>query len=226
MRSVVRNPTPRCGCCQMPPRWCICAAQHDITCPLQIDLLSHPRELTRPSSTGNLITRVMPEAKQHVWTLAQRPTATRVLNPAREPWILHPRGRPAPVGADAAGVQVILLDGLWNETAVMSREVAMWGRLVSLPMTGASRFWLRAQQESDRFSTVEALLFLLAAFHLAVPYEALRVQFELHVYASLRSRGRKDLAAEFLAGSVLLTALPDFLDQLHTRRPLEAPSSV
>ena len=140
--------------------------------------------------------------------------------PGRELWILHPHGRPAPAGVEAGSVQVVLLDGLWNETAGMAREVAPWGHLVSLPMTGTSRYWLRAQQEGGRFSTIEALMFLLDFLGLGAQCEALRIQFELHVYASLRARGRTDLASEFLAESVIGTALPEFLSQLHTRRPL------
>ena len=58
MRSVVLKPSPRCTRCQLPPRWCICAAHREIRCPLQIDVLMQRRERFRPSSTGNLIDRV------------------------------------------------------------------------------------------------------------------------------------------------------------------------
>ncbi|MES2626614.1 MAG: DTW domain-containing protein [Pseudomonadota bacterium] len=220
MRSVVLKPTIRCLRCHMPPRWCICGAHQDIPCPLKITLLSHPRELIRPSSTGNLITRLFPDSRVYSWNSRQPPTVAEVAIPERELWILHPHGRPAPAEAVASGVQVVLLDGLWNETAAMAREVGRWGRLVSLPMTGTSRYWLRAKQDGNRFSTAEALMFLLSSLDCNAECESLRVQFELHVYASLRSRGRTDLAAEFLAGSIIGAALPEFLAQLHTQRPL------
>jgi DTW domain-containing protein len=189
-------------------------------CPVRVDLMSHPRELTRPSSTGNLIHRVMPESRQHLWHSKEPPAAADILIPGRELWILHPHGRPAPVEIEPASIQVLLLDGLWNEATVMAREVASWGRLISLPMTGTSRYWLRAQQEGGRFSTIEALMFLLDFLGLKNQSEVLRIQFELHVYTSLRSRGRTDLAAAFLVDSPILQALPEFLAQLHTRRPL------
>jgi DTW domain-containing protein YfiP len=221
MRSVVLKPTIRCERCHMPPRWCICAAHQDICCPLAIDLISHPRELTRPSSTGNLIHRVVPASRQHLWHSRQPPVASDVLIPGRELWILHPHGRPPPVNNDPAAVQLVLLDGLWNEAAAMAREVAPWGRLVSLPMIGTSRYWLRAQQGGGRFSTVEALIFLLDFLDMKEQGEMLRIQFELLVYASLRSRGRTDLAAAFLEDSVIRQALPEFLAQLRTRRRLQ-----
>lgn len=104
----------------------------------------------------------------------------------------------------------------------MARAVANHGRLVSLPMQGESRYWLRAQQDSGRFSTAEALLFLLNTLHETAAHDALRNQFELHVYAGLRARGRIDLAAAFLADSVLLNTMPDFLAALLRKRPLAA----
>jgi DTW domain-containing protein YfiP len=220
MRSVVLKPTVRCPVCELPPRWCICAAQRDLACPLQIDLLLHEREVARPSSTGKLIKRLFPAARQHIWSWNQPLAAETVINPERELWILHPHGHPAPSDVDPGNIQVALLDGLWNETATMSRAVSSWGRLVSLPMRGESRYWLRAQQDSGRFSTVEALLFLLDSLQLTKTSAELRTQFELHVYATLRARGRIDLAAAFLADSMLPQTIPDYLASLQQRRPL------
>lgn len=222
MRSVVLKPTSRCARCLLPPRWCICSVHQASHTPLQVDLLIHPRELQRPSSTGALLTRVLPEARQHVWNHQNPPTAAEVIVPGRDVWILHPHGRPAPQGAQPQQVQVVLLDGLWNETSAMARAVSSWGRLVNLPMTGDSRFWLRAQKDGGRFSTLEALMFVLDSLGEAEVSAQLRLQLELHVYATLRARGRVNFAAEFLAGSPLRTALPEFLERFHTRRPLEA----
>lgn len=220
MRSVIRRSTPRCPLCLLPPRWCICAAQRAIACPLQIDLLTHQRELTRPSSTGNLIKRLLPATQQHGWRADVPVAEGAVVAPGKELWILHPNGEPVPASGDLASTQVLLLDGNWSEASAMANQIGGWGRLVSLPMQGESRFWLRTQQDGGRFSTVEALMFLLDAVGLSAVSAELRIQFELHVYAGLRSRGRTDLAAEFLAGSVIQTALTDYLAQLHTRRPL------
>lgn len=218
MRSVVLKPTPRCPRCQLPPRWCLCAAEEHARCPLQIDLLLHQRELGRPTSTGRLINRIFPASRQHVWRPDAPLPEADVQSPGRELWILHPSGEPLPQAADPAGLQVLLLDGLWNETATMARATASWGRLVQLPMHGASRYWLRAQQEGGRFSTAEALLFLLEALQLKEAHAVLQRQFELHVYAGLRARGRTDLAAAFLEGSCLQRTLPEVIAALQQRR--------
>ena len=220
MRSVVLQTSVRCPRCQLPPRWCVCSAHAEIACPLALDVVIHHREWYRPSSTGRLIRRVMPAAREHLWRRERRLSAEDLKLPGRELWVLHPQGALLPLAAPPAHVQVVLLDGSWRETTAMAQEVRGWGRLVSLPMTGESRYWLRAQSEAGRFSTVEALLFLLRAFGLEAAHDALRLQFELHVYASLRARGHKEAGERFLADSPVRDALPALIAALNVRRPL------
>jgi DTW domain-containing protein YfiP len=222
MRSVVRHVSRRCPRCQLATRWCICPAHQEITCPLAIDVLTHHRERFRPSSTGTLINRIVPASRHILWRRERQLTAAEVQMPGRELWILHPHGDPLPSPLPAAGaVQVLLLDGSWRESSAMGQEVRGWGPLVSLSMAGASRYWLRAQADAARFSTVETLLFLLRTFGLEDTHQALRLQFELHVYASLRARGQKKASAEFLADSPIREAFRDLIAQLDVRRPQE-----
>ena len=218
-RSVILESTPRCDRCRFTPRWCICAGLQTITCPLQVDVLIHRREFWRPTSTGRLINRVLPASRGHVFEREAPPRREAIVNPERELWIMHPRGEPLPAGAVPSEVQVLLLDGSWREAASMLPVVEGWGRRVRLPMTGPSRYWLRAHQEGLKYSTIEALLFLLNALGLAAEAEQLRLQFELHVYAGLRTRGAKTLAEEFLATSPLRVAFPDLIERLGQRRP-------
>jgi len=179
----------------------------------------HHREQYRWSSTGHLIERVISPARRHLWRRERQLTATDLQLPDRELWILHPHGEPAPSNVAPSGVQLLLLDGSWREASAMAQEVAGWGRTVRLPMTGESRFWLRAQADAARFSTVEALLFVLREFGLEAQHEALQRQFELHVYAHLRARGHKDAALEFLRTSPIATVYADLIAQLDVRRP-------
>ena len=48
--------------------------------------------------------------------------------------------------------------------------------------------------------------------------QKLRLHFELHVYATLRVRGHRELAERYLGHSPLLTEAPDALERLHARR--------
>jgi len=167
----------------------------------------------------------MPEARRVLYRRERRVSVAEIQRPGREVWIIHPHGQPAPFAVPEQ-VQVLLLDGSWSESSAMAREVTGWGRLVSLPMAGESRYWLRAKQEGSRFSTVEALLFLLESFRLDAAYSALRLQFELHVYASLRARGQKQRAEEFLRASPVREAFPELLAHLNTSRSRDAGSAA
>lgn len=217
-RSVVLAGTPRCARCQFAPRWCICAGERAIACPLQVDVLIHHREFNRPTSTGRLINRVMPASRSHLFRRERPIDRASLLAPGRETWILHPRGEPLPTGTDPAKLQVLLLDGSWREAARMSTEVASLGRLVRLPEAGAGRYHLRTHEHGGRYSTVESLLMLFAALGLTETETELRLQFELHVYAGLRTRGAKVKAEEFLATSPIREAFPALLEEMHRRR--------
>lgn len=221
MRSLLANSSRRCVACRLPTRWCICSAHRELRCPLFVEVLMHVREQHRPSSTGLLIRRLFPESRLRLWSNVE-PSPVRDLEPERpELWILHPQGEPVPQSADAASVHVVLLDGSWSEASAMARAVGRQGRLIGLPMAGESRYWLRDQQDGGRFSTAEALMSLLRSLGLTSVHEQLKLQFELHVYANLRARGRKDAAEKFLAVSPVAKALPDLIAQLNVRRPRE-----
>ncbi len=218
-RSVVLETTPRCEKCRCTPRWCICAGWRPVVSPLQVDVLIHKREYWRPTSTGRLINRVVTGSRGHVFWQEKPPARESVVLPGRELWILHPRGEPVPAGANPADVQVLLLDGSWSEAGSMLEAVGQWGRRVSLPQAGPTRYWLRNAPGAGKYATAEALLGLLAAFGLDEAEAQLRLQFELHVYAGLRTRGAKALAEKFLATSPLRTVVPELLAQLDERRP-------
>ena len=186
---------------------------------MQVDVLIHKREYWRPTSTGRLINRVVSGSRGHVFWQEKPPARDVVALPGRELWILHPRGETMPAGADPAKIQVLLLDGSWSEAGSMLEVVGQWGRRVSLPLTGPSRYWLRNAPGAGKHATAEALLGLFAAFGLAPAEAELRLQFELHIYAGLRTRGAKALAEKFLATSPLRAAMPELLARLDKRRP-------
>lgn len=187
----------------------------------------HHMEQWRPSSTGHLIHRVIPSAGLHIYRRERPLEPEKILQPGKTLWILHPLGEPIPPAVPPAGLQVLLLDGTWRQAGEMSRAVESWGRKVCLPMTGESRYWLRSQAGERKFSTVEALLFLLSALGLSEAHAQLRRQFELHVYAGLCARGEKYTAAEYLADSPVRAAFPELLAELARRRTLgENPTSA
>lgn len=184
----------------------------------------HFKESYRPSSTGHLIGRVVHGARRHEFRPEALPRRETIVAPERELWILHPQGDAPPAGADPTRLQVLLLDGSWVQATEMAHQVAPWGRRVRLPMAGESRYWLRRQAGEGRFSTMEALLFLYAALGLTAAHAALRAQFELHVWATLCSRGHKADAQRYLAASPAREAFAELIAQLTTPRPRNEPA--
>jgi DTW domain-containing protein YfiP len=188
-----------------------------------VDILQHALEAHRPSSTGNLIPRVVDGARVHSYRRERGVDRAEIIRPeCDELWILHPHGEEPPVAPPPPErLQILLLDASWAQAGGMLAQVQDWGRRVRLPMAGASRYALRAQNGADRFSTFEALLFLLSALGLGEVAEGLRLQFELHVYAGLCSRGRKPEAAAYLEASPVKAAFPALLAEFARRRPAE-----
>ena len=221
-RSVILAGTVRCDGCCLPPRWCLCAALRPVASAVAVDVLIHRRENWRPTSTGKLVARTLQGSRTHVYQRVQPPTRETIARPDRELWILHPGGEPVenllPRPADQPAPQVLLLDGNWGQAGEMLRAVQGWGRLVRLSQTGASRYWLRSQERLDQFSTAEALIAVLQSLGEVEAASQFGLQFELHVYATLRARGHKEGAEAYLKGSRLPEAFPEFLTQLNERR--------
>lgn len=226
-RSVVLAGAARCPRCCLPPRWCVCDAIPPVATGMPVHVLLHRHEQYKPSSTGRLIARAVEGAACHLFERGNRFFGSAGLSPAallpdRDVWILHPQGEPVPAAglAGHAMPQVVLLDGTWREAGEMQRAVEGLGRCVRLPEPGPSRYWLRDQKAPTHVSTAEALLEVFRVVGDAAAERCFRLHFELHVYATLLSRGRRDVADRYLATSPLREALPEFVKQLTTPRSL------
>lgn len=228
-RSVVLAGAVRCPQCSLPPRWCVCTALPPVETPLAVHVLIHRGEQHKPSSTGTLIARVVTGAACHVYQRQTRgfPAAglpAGSLAADREVWILHPSGEPLPIGVERPAAaplpQVVLLDGTWRQAGEMLRSLEGVGRRVCLPesIAAPSRYWLRDQPQPSHRSTAEALMGVFRAVGDTAADRGLELHLELHVYATLLSRGRREMAERYLGHSPLLTEARGILDELHARR--------
>jgi len=229
-RSVVRAGAERCHACCLPPRWCVCGAVlPPVRTRLGVHVLIHEHEYRKPSSTGRLIARVVEGSVLQVYRResedALGPSGPiESSTPERELWILHPSGETLPAELDRTDPLkspcALLLDGTWRQAHEMLRSVQGAGRCVRLPdhaADGPSRYWLRDQAQSAKLSTAEALMGLLEGCHDTVAAHRLRLHFELHVYATLRSRGKREMAERYLGCSPLLADASEAIDRLHAR---------
>jgi DTW domain-containing protein len=200
-RSVVLQGGPRCEGCRQPPRWCICNEAPPLELPVAVEVLQHSNEVHKPTSTGSLILRTVANARGHVYERGKSLDFSQLALPGRELWFLHPNGGAVDALPPPANLQVVLLDASWSQARLLERACDGKGRRVALPMSGESRYWLRTQNAADRFSTIEALIFLLSALGCALEAERLGCELERHVYAGLRARGRLAASRDYLATS-------------------------
>jgi DTW domain-containing protein YfiP len=178
-----------------------------------------------------LVARVVTGVRSHIYQRQSRffpplgfPEAART--PGRELWIMHPAGEPASPAPDTVDPSaasrdpdILVLDGTWRQAGDMLRDVEGIGRRMRLPKADdePSRFWLRDQAGPGQLSTAEAVMGVFALFHEDTAVHRLRLHFELHVYATLLARGKREMAERYLGNSPLLTEAPDALDRLHAR---------
>ena len=224
-RSVVLAGAARCPRCSLPPRWCTCDLLPPVETRLAVHVLIHRGESRKPSSTGRLITRTVRGAACHVYQRQTRffPAAgfpIDAVEPGGELWILHPGGDPLPAAGDGptgSRQHVLVLDGTWRQAGEMLRGVEAAGRCVRLPDVGGEpgRYWLRDQPAPTQLSTAEALMGVFRCVGEHRAERRLRLQFELHVYAMLLARGRREMAERYLGHSPLLTEAPAALARLH-----------
>ena len=229
-RSVVLAGAARCPRCSQPPRLCVCDAFPVVETRIAVHVLIHRHEQRKPSSTGNLIARSVAGATCHVYERVSRhfPASglpADALDPDRELWVLHPCGDPPPAARSAQDapngerIQILLLDGTWRQAGEMLRTVEGRGRCVRLPNAAAApgRYWLRDQPRPGHLSTAEALMQVLQTVGDPAAAQQLHLHFELHVYATLLARGKREMAERYLGHSPLLTEARDALDRLHAR---------
>jgi len=227
-RSVVLAGAARCPRCCLSPRWCVCDLLPPVETRVGVHVLIHRHEHHKPSSTGKLVARTVTAATCHVY---QRETCfhsadgfpAQTLAPDQELWILHPSGEPLPAVAGSAeescSPHVLLLDGTWRQAGELLRSCNGIGRCVRLPAATAEpgRYWLRDQPEPGHLSTAEALVGVFRAVGDGAAEQCLRLHFELHVYAALLARGRREMAERYLGHSPLLSEAPGAVDHLHAR---------
>ena len=229
-RSVVLAGAARCPRCSLPPRWCTCDALPAIETHLGVHVLIHRHEQQKPSSTGKAVVRAVVGSTCHIYQRANRFFAASgwpagALARGKDLWILHPAGDPlpderSPTAAEHGPRQnILLLDGTWRQAGEMPRSLEGVGRCVRLPDAPdeSSSYWLRDQPGPAQLSTAEALM---GVFRTVEEHEAarrLRLHFELHVYATMRSRGKREMAERYLSHSPLITEAPAAVDALHAR---------
>lgn len=154
-------------------------------------LLTHARELSRPSNTGRLALDLAPslglDIQRLIWQRTAPDPVLQHLCLRGEAVLLYPGAEML----DSAHVptepqHVVLLDGTWQESAKMLRQSPYLQQAprLSLPPQ-PSRYQLRANQRPGSLCTLESLAGLLRQLH--QPAQAAQLQLALQAFQALPS---------------------------------------
>lgn len=152
-------------------------------------LLTHPREISRPSNTGRLLLQAAPalglDVQRVIWHRTAPEPLLQALCARAEAVLLYPgAATDAEAGAlPTAYAHFVLLDGTWQESAKMLRQSPYLQQAprLSLPPQ-PSRYQLRANQRPGSLCTLESLAALL--LQLNQPAQAAQLQLALQAFQS------------------------------------------
>lgn len=163
---------------------------------MQIILLTHERELTRPSNTGQLALVAFPDKVQRVtWSRVHADTALIAALASQQAILLFPKedAKMSVASAenqaeyildptiDSIAKTVVILDATWQEARKMFRQSPYLKAAVriGLDSPASSDFSLRRNQVDGGLCTVECIITLWQQAGLGLAAAALNAQFLL-----------------------------------------------
>jgi DTW domain-containing protein YfiP len=186
----------RCPGCRLLLPACLCDLVPRVETRTRVLVVLHHAETQKPSNTGRLALRCLPNSGAVIRGAPEQPQAVPVWAEHGEPVVLfpHPDARPL---ADFCGgprpVTLIVPDGTWRQAQRVRRRVAGLGDVPCAFVTrdAPSEYRLRRTLDARRLSTMEAIaeaLGLLEGAEGPAAREALLGIFQVMVDRSLRGR--------------------------------------
>ncbi|MFV0575793.1 MAG: tRNA-uridine aminocarboxypropyltransferase [Vibrio sp.] len=175
-----RTSCPTCGLTYQ----CICAHAPQIQSDIQIALLTHPKELDRPTNTGKLLLQTLPNCQLHVWDRVNPPAELLDQISQQPTYLLFPSDDALPIQTTINQNETalfIVLDGTWQEAKKMLNKSPWLKTLpkVMLAEQNASNYSLRRNQESGNLCTCEVGIELLQQLDNQTDIKPLQSYFEL-----------------------------------------------
>ena len=169
----ITKSVPNCKGCGLPEHVCICKALSELRCELDglhIHILMHENELKRNTNTSRLIGMLFPESvTYYIWNRVSPPD--KLIKTLKDDnslkLLLYPADSPDHVfdGAAEAGVSknrgmnLIVLDGTWQETRKMVNRSDYLKTIKRLQIKANSKsaYTLRRNQKEGSLCTGEAV---------------------------------------------------------------------
>lgn len=131
---------------------------------MKISLLTHFKELPKPSNTGRLVLEVLGEAAEQIrWDRLTPPATLLEEIKAGGVALVYP-GAPGEPASDLSGIrQVIIIDGTWHEARKIHQRSPYLQQVprVTLQPQAPSRYNLRKNQKEAGLCTAECVIEIL-----------------------------------------------------------------
>ena len=186
----------RCPGCRLLVTDCLCDLMPRVETRTRVLVVLHHAETQKPSNTGRLALRCLPNSGVVIRGAPDQPTVAPTWAEHGDPVVLfpHPDARPLSDFCDGPRpVTLIVPDGTWRQAQRVRRRVAGLGEVPCAFVTRAapSAYRLRRTPDERRLSTMEAIaesLGLLEGAQGPAARELLLGIFQIMVDRSLRGR--------------------------------------
>jgi DTW domain-containing protein YfiP len=200
---------------------CVCALIPSVPTRTRLALVIHYCEERKPTNSGLLAARCLPNSEVYVRGIADQPAPAFVVDVATQPLLLFPHPTAVPLSDFAGGTRAITLvvpDGTWRQASKVSHRMPGLAGVpfVTLPPDAPTIYRLRAEKHGARLATLEAIARALGILEGAHVREALERVFRVMVERTLWSRGA--MRPEDVTGAIPERALAE----QHGKRPLRA----
>lgn len=166
-----RHRMARCRVCGLHLELCVCAHLPRLFLPMELLLVQHGMETTRPTNTGRMALHMLTNSRALMYALGREPVDESLLRrPDRRYYLLFPReGAPVADRAilepdDGRPVSLVVLDGTWRQAAHMARRIAPLREMpcLALPPGPPSAWDIRRPQRPEQLCTLEAVIRVVA----------------------------------------------------------------
>lgn len=158
---------------------------------MKFTLLTHFKELGKPSNTGRLVVEILGSAAEQLcWDRLVPPKELLAAIESGGVALLYPGNSDEPAG-DLTGIrQIILIDGTWHEARKIHQRSPYLRNVqrVCLKPVEKSRYNLRKNQKESGLCTAECVVEILRRTGNTVDAERLQERFQAHIKPPARIR--------------------------------------
>ncbi|MCU1277180.1 MAG: domain containing protein [bacterium] len=188
------NVEARCRECRMHETLCVCSIVPRIETRTRLVLVIHRDEARKPTNSGQLATRCLPNSEVYVRGLPHQPPPRFTSDPQTQPLLLYPHEQATPIAAfrdSPRPITLVVPDGTWRQAGKVAQRMPGLADVprVSVPMDAPTVYRLRAETQENRLATMEAIARALGILEGAHVREALEQLFRVMVERTLWMRG-------------------------------------